>query len=231
MRNKRVFISLSHQECCEKLEFLEAGYRKLHEYAIITSHAPGSKWEPKVQYNPGGAFCNVSIRVVLSSSAESEYENRWKKQYSPAGRLADICKAIPQHNYLWTSGPCKHRAIFFSHVFISRLLPPLWDALFYSLLPFAAHVRIHSFYCPSATSHARVCALSLEFHDFINSASAYLQHCSHCFPSHSMWSPLRPQTSSLLSFSSTVVEQFYSCPSNSCQNISSSPGIFAIQID
>lgn len=183
LRNKRVFISLSHQACCEKLEFLEAGYRKLHEYAIITSHAPGSKWEPKVQCNPGGAFCDVSIRVLLSSSAESEYENGWKKQYSPAGRLADICKAIPQHNYLWTSGPCKHRAVFFFFLMSSSVVFLLPYGMPSSILyPFAAHVGIHSFYCPSATSHARACALSLEFYDFINSASAYLQHCSHCFP-------------------------------------------------
>lgn len=105
-----------------------------------------------------------------------------KKQCSPAGRLADICKAIPQHNYLWTSGPCQHRAIFFSclHQLSSSSFigcPLLFSTSFrcsclhsFILLPLC-HLACKSVY-----------ALSLEFHDFINSPSAYLQHCSHCFP-------------------------------------------------
>lgn len=64
-----------------------------------------------------------------------------KKQYSPAGRLADICKAIPQHNYLWTSGPCKHRAIFFlmssSVIFFLLYGMPSSILYFLSLLMFA----------------------------------------------------------------------------------------------
>lgn len=82
-------------------------------------------------------------------------------------------------------GPVSTEPFFFGFFFLMSssvvfLLPYRMPSSI--LYPFAAHVSIHSFYCPSATSHARAYALSLEFYDFINSASAYLQHCSHCFP-------------------------------------------------
>lgn len=210
LSNKRVFISLSHQACCEKLEFLKAGYRKLHEYAIITSHAPG-KWEPKVHYNPGGAFYDVSIRVVLSSSAESEYENGLKKNniVLQAGWQIST-KQSPNTITSGHLGPVSTEPFFFlmssSVVFFLLYGMPSSILYFLSLLMFAF---IHFIAPLPPCMQECVCSFPWvsRFHQLCIGIFATL---FALFSSHSMWSPLRPQTSSLLSFSSTIVEQFYS---------------------
>lgn len=155
LRNTKLFTPPSHQS------FWKQGfcYRKLHEYAIITSRRPGSKWEPRKQCNPGSAFCDLSVRTVLSSSDESEYESGWEKQYSAAGRQASSRQmSAEQSPSTITSGhlgPVSIQPLCFFLPSSSVVLFLLYRMLFiFSLFLFDTHVHIHSFISLSAPSQA-----------------------------------------------------------------------------